>query len=355
MDGTTELLTDVAQVALGAYACLQGSQSYAQGQRAMKQERGLSERELAEANRLTQIGLKQDTRHHDEQRALSCEQHAQSLHSGFRSTVAALREAQLQHAQSARLSYLQHLQALDVELRNGKREAERDMWEQKNNELQTLMLCASVLIGGSLAILVEGDLPKGLDEWQVVLFGGITAVGFVAMLLAILFALLAIKLLGHFMAKKSEVHRLDHHCFLRHIGERAQASLDPKDHNFLPAHDPNAALRHNLDRGCGSYMDKIPELPPADNLPVLPGRFSGARTQRSFSDSECANAQESVLRSHTTGHNNLSRTHSLHRGLTATQRAYRTDFKKFRANSAKPTSEVLRLKALQNFCPWPFV
>ena len=29
-----------------------------------------------------------------------------------------------------------HLQNMDVELRTGKREAERDMWEQKNNELQ---------------------------------------------------------------------------------------------------------------------------------------------------------------------------------------------------------------------------
>ena len=53
----------------------------------------------------------------------------------------------------------QHMQDVTAQLRESQKEADRDLWEQQNNEKQTLMMVSALLLAGAFQLTVEGQLP----------------------------------------------------------------------------------------------------------------------------------------------------------------------------------------------------
>ena len=86
------------------------------------------------------------------------------------------------------------------------REAERDMWEQRNTQFQTLVLAATVMIGGGFSLIVEGTLPEGsgvsghrVPDFVVVCYSFFLACGFVLLFLSIVISLKVLSKISKFM------------------------------------------------------------------------------------------------------------------------------------------------------------
>ena len=62
------------------------------------------------------------------------------------------------------IEYHQHLQEVTTLLREHQKEADRDIWEQRTEQYQTLMTVAALLFAGGFALVVEGQLPDGIAD-----------------------------------------------------------------------------------------------------------------------------------------------------------------------------------------------
>jgi len=69
----------------------------------------------------------------------------------------------------------QHFHQLSSDLISAAREAERDMYDQRSAEFQTLMFCATAMFTALSMILVQGQLPlqsrKWLYTWDAIICG----------------------------------------------------------------------------------------------------------------------------------------------------------------------------------------
>lgn len=58
----------------------------------------------------------------------------------------------------------QHLQDVTQQLREAQKESDRDLWEQRNTQYQTLMTIDALFLSGAFALVVEGQLPPGVTH-----------------------------------------------------------------------------------------------------------------------------------------------------------------------------------------------
>lgn len=86
-------------------------------------------------------------------------------------------------------------------------EADRDMWEQKNAELQMMMLSATVIFSGGFAIAVEGELATDASAVEEILYACGLACGFASLLMSILFGMILSKRISFFMYAQSSARQ----------------------------------------------------------------------------------------------------------------------------------------------------
>ena len=51
------------------------------------------------------------------------------------------------------------MQDVTTQLRESQKEADRDLWEQQNNQMQSVMMVGALLLAGAFQLCVEGQLP----------------------------------------------------------------------------------------------------------------------------------------------------------------------------------------------------
>ena len=55
----------------------------------------------------------------------------------------------------------QHFQQLTAELLSAAKETDRDVWEQRNGQFQTLILAATLMFGVAMSAIIEGNFDAG--------------------------------------------------------------------------------------------------------------------------------------------------------------------------------------------------
>jgi hypothetical protein len=91
--------------------------------------------------------------------------------------------------------------------REAQKEADRDLWEQKNDNIQTLLTSASVLFGMTAAIIIEGTLPANSDEALQIAFMAGTGMSFGGLFLCIVSSMLLNSRMSEFMQKRVVAQR----------------------------------------------------------------------------------------------------------------------------------------------------
>jgi len=125
------------------------------------------EKEVETAKVLNEDERLQATRHHFDECNLSKEQHNEELKLSTHQNIREI-NSELE----------QHFHQLNADLINATREAERDMYDQRNAELQTLILCATVMFSAEATVIIQGNLPVGIHKLIYVLMALCSGVSF---------------------------------------------------------------------------------------------------------------------------------------------------------------------------------
>ena len=108
---------------------------------------------------LAQKALDQNTAIHRQETHVAAEFQAQSLRQDTLLHKLSIQHESKLHHQDLQREAEQHLQDMTNQLREGQKEADRDLWEQQNTEKQSAMTVSALLLGCGFVLAVEGTLP----------------------------------------------------------------------------------------------------------------------------------------------------------------------------------------------------
>jgi hypothetical protein len=109
---------------------------------------------------------------------------------------------------------------------NATKESERDMYDQRNQELQTLIIASSVMFAALTALLVQGTLPAGTSQKFKFAFGLSGGISFMFLFLCMVFCIETLKLASKFMRfRNSKIATLARICRSLFISSRPEFGL----------------------------------------------------------------------------------------------------------------------------------
>lgn len=88
---------------------------------------------------------------------------APMLQSHLNHTSALTQERNL-HAIAIEQNYNNHREMTSLHIESSRKESARDQWTQKTTGIQTLMIITTLMIGGTFAIIIEGDIPHTNEQ-----------------------------------------------------------------------------------------------------------------------------------------------------------------------------------------------
>jgi uncharacterized membrane protein len=100
----------------------------------------------------------------------------------------------------------QHFQQLNADLIASCKEAERDMFDQRNQSLQTIILSSSVMFGALSTAIVNGTLIDGSSSFIVWGFGICSALSFGALFLSIVLCIETVMRASLFMYRRAQLY-----------------------------------------------------------------------------------------------------------------------------------------------------
>lgn len=149
-------------------------------------------------------GLYQERRFHNEELSVGKQQHFQGL-----------KQAYLHHSKDQKLgkqTYLldlyitieEHFQQLNADLVGSTRESERDMFDQRNQQLQTMILASSVMFSALSTVIIQGFLDtSAISPFLVIGYSLSTSLSFAFLFLSIVISIEIILRASKFMYHRS--------------------------------------------------------------------------------------------------------------------------------------------------------
>ena len=115
---------------------------------------------------------------HNEQIHMTLDQHKEALDIEEEHHKEALQESRIlfhkdnmfakqSHLMSTIVDIELALVSLDADMSSSAKEAERDQFDQRNNQLQTVIISSSVMISGLLTLLIQGQFPGAAQGQQI--------------------------------------------------------------------------------------------------------------------------------------------------------------------------------------------
>mmetsp|Transcript_7810 Transcript_7810/g.13159 ORF Transcript_7810/g.13159 Transcript_7810/m.13159 type:complete len:373 (+) Transcript_7810:172-1290(+) len=169
-------------------------------------------------NWLQSQALKQDKDLHDEEIEISTKLHNEELDFAKNWNLRAIGHANNLHSQSMHITkkidlwdmstdLSQHFQQLNNDLISANKESDRDMYDQRSAQFQTIIVSATVMFAALCTVIIEGNLPEGccneVIEYLLATFSGLS---FAFLFLSIVLSIKVILLCSKFMYEKSKTH-----------------------------------------------------------------------------------------------------------------------------------------------------
>jgi len=97
-----------------------------------------------------------------------------------------------------------HFVQLDADLVNALKESERDMYDQRNQQLNTLILSSTVMLAALTTLLIEGGLPSESTDFYLMAFSLTCGMSFALQTLCVVLCIETLRLASSFMIRRSE-------------------------------------------------------------------------------------------------------------------------------------------------------
>ena len=107
----------------------------------------------------------------------------------------------------------QHFQQLTAELLSAAKETDRDVWEQRNGQFQTLILAATLMFGVAMSAIIEGNFDAGAASPPArIAFATFVALALSSLFLCLIACVLVSRRMSYYMIGRavSFVDRLGH-------------------------------------------------------------------------------------------------------------------------------------------------
>eukprot|EP00601_Ochromonadales_sp_CCMP2298_P003554 CAMPEP_0173175788 /NCGR_PEP_ID=MMETSP1141-20130122/4101_1 /TAXON_ID=483371 /ORGANISM="non described non described, Strain CCMP2298" /LENGTH=500 /DNA_ID=CAMNT_0014098059 /DNA_START=84 /DNA_END=1586 /DNA_ORIENTATION=+ len=122
---------------------------------------------MVQSRKLHKVELEHSVERHKESVSLAKEQHDNDMKTTKQTYLLELFN-----------SLEQHFQQLNADLMASSRESERDMFDQRNQSFQTVILSSSVMFSGLATILLNGVLPNRTSSWLLVSYALTSSLSF---------------------------------------------------------------------------------------------------------------------------------------------------------------------------------
>lgn len=169
----------------------------------------------------------------------------------------------------------QHFQQLNADLISSSKEAERDMFDQRNQSFQTIILASSVMFSALSTAIVQGKLPDDTGSLLIIAFSLVSALSFAFLFICMVICMELVMRASTFMYRRAYAHTSQLRCAINDTKKMMQR------------------LRRgtrNRDEGDG--------LAPAASFPDLLRQTSDASSTRTFTSDGLS--QKSTKRKHRT-------------------------------------------------------
>jgi hypothetical protein len=116
----------------------------------------------------------------------------------------------VQHVVTTQLDLEQQFIQLDSDLIEATKEAERDSYETRNQQLQTIIVASSVMFAALSTVIIQGVLPQGTTPREPYITLALAVSGgfsFTALFLCIVICVELLMKASRFMIKKSSRHK----------------------------------------------------------------------------------------------------------------------------------------------------
>jgi len=160
------------------------------------------------------------------------------------------------YRRDVQLAKQQHLMATiaDIELNlaqmqadrhNAMKESVRDMFDQRNQQLQTIIVASSLMMTGCITLLITGVLPDGNAEELTIAFALMTGSSFACLFVAIVLCIETLRLASRFMYNRAKADNLQNKKQVAN-GEKVIKTISSR--KFDPGSEPETSgkTRHEL-------------------------------------------------------------------------------------------------------------
>jgi len=130
---------------------------------------------------------------HDYELKYAKEFHAQEVHLSRQS-----------HLMNTFTDLEMHLAQCHADMINATKESERDMFDQNNQQLQTLILSASVMVTALTTLLIQGIIPSGTNYAVTVMFGISCGFSFALLFTTVVLCIETLRIASDFMVRRAK-------------------------------------------------------------------------------------------------------------------------------------------------------
>jgi hypothetical protein len=107
------------------------------------------------------------------------------------------------HLHQLGIAFEQHFMQLSADLFSASKEAERDMYRQRDSQFQTIMISATVMMGVCTELFVQGQMPPHTPPWLNIALAVCNGLGFAMFVNTIIISIRVLKMLSKFMYLKA--------------------------------------------------------------------------------------------------------------------------------------------------------
>jgi len=150
--------------------------------------------------------LYQSTKIADNEKKRSILLHSESLDKATELHEENLRIIKQAYLIESYTSLEQHFQQLNADLSHNAKESERDMFDQRNQQYQTIILSSSVMFAALSTTIIQGILPSGSSSFICIAYAITTSLSFAFLFLCIVLCIEIVSRASQFMYKRSIKH-----------------------------------------------------------------------------------------------------------------------------------------------------
>ena len=151
-------------------------------------------------------GLYQANRLHESEQEKARKRHAESIELAKKQHENDIKVVKQTYLLELFNSLEQHFQQLNADLIASSRESERDMFDQRNQSFQTVIVASSVMFSALSTLIVDGILPDGSSYFLQIAYSLTSALSFAFLFLSMVLCIELVIRTSSFMYNRGKAH-----------------------------------------------------------------------------------------------------------------------------------------------------